>query len=102
MRQAISKTTKDSDDRNVLEFHLGVRVYPPARGGGYWRIRWEERRQPKDTSAKDQAAAIKKAQDIVERLRPSAPTELAERRAHIWSPTTSTRPGGRHGWRSGR
>jgi len=52
--------------------------------------------------AKDQAAAIKKAQDIVERLRRSVPTELAERRAHSWSPTTSTRPGGRHGWRSGR
>lgn len=73
----MSKASKDSEDRNVLEFELGVRVYPPARDGGYWRIRWEERRQPKDTSAKDQTSAIKKAQDIVERLRRSVPTELA-------------------------
>lgn len=77
MRQVMSKASKDSEDRNVLEFELGVRVYPPARDGGYWRIRWEERRQPKDTSAKDQTSAIKKAQDIVERLRRSVPTELA-------------------------
>jgi integrase len=76
MRQVMSKASKDSEDRNVLEFELGVRVYPPKRDGGYWRVRWEERRQPKDTSAKDQTAAIKKAQDIVERLRRSVPTEL--------------------------
>ncbi len=80
----MSKTTKGSDDRNVLEFDLGVRVYPPARSGGYWRIRWEERRQPKDTSAKDQAAAIEKAQGIVERLRRSVPTELGRAKgAHL-------------------
>lgn len=72
----MSKTPKELEDRNVLEFDLGVRVYPPKRAGGYWRIRWEERRQSKDTLAKDQAAAIKKAQDIVERLRRSVPTEL--------------------------
>lgn len=84
MRQVMSKASKDTEDRNVLEFDLGVRVYPPAREGGYWRIRWEERRHSKDTSAKDQAAAIKKAQDIVERLRRSVPTELGRARgAHL-------------------
>jgi integrase len=72
----MSNTPKDSEERTVLEFDLGVRAYPPKRDGGYWRVRWEERRQPKDTSAKDQTAAIKKAQDIVERLRRSVPTEL--------------------------
>jgi hypothetical protein len=41
MRQAMSKTTKGGADRSVLEFDLGVRVYPPARVDGYWRIRWE-------------------------------------------------------------
>jgi len=69
MRQSMKDTAKGSEDRSVLEFDLGVRIYPPSREGGYWRVRWEERRQAKDTSAKDQAAAIKKAQDIVERLR---------------------------------
>jgi hypothetical protein len=102
MRQLMSKTSKDSEDRNVLEFDLGVRIYPPSRAGGYWRIRWEERRQPKGTSAKDQPAAIKKAQDIVERLRRSVPTNAAAPRASTWWPTTSIRPGGRRGWRSGR
>jgi hypothetical protein len=43
-------------ERNVLEFDFGVRAYAPVQPGGYWRIRWEECRQPKDTSAKDQAA----------------------------------------------
>ena len=65
---------------------------PPARDGGYWRIRWEARRQPKDTSAKDQPSAIKKAQDIVERLRRSVPTELRRAKgehlvAHYLDPT---------------
>jgi integrase len=72
----MSSASKDPEDRQVLEFDLGVKVYPPKREGGYWRVRWEERRQPKDTPAKDQTAAIKKAQDIVERLRRSVPTEL--------------------------
>ncbi|HVL32238.1 MAG TPA: hypothetical protein VM600_01495, partial [Actinomycetota bacterium] len=77
-------SSKGSEDRNVLEFDLGVRIYPPSREGGYWRIRWEERRQAKDTSAKDQAAAIKKAQDVVERLRRSVPTELGRAKgAHL-------------------
>lgn len=92
MRQVMSKQPKDSEDRSVLEFDIGVRVYPPTRAGGYWRIRWEERRQAKDTSAKDQTAAIKKAQDIVERLRRSVPTELGRAKgehlvAHYLDPT---------------
>ena len=92
----MSKASKDSEDRNVLEFDLGVRVYPPARDGGYWRIRWEERHQPKDTSARDQAAAIGKAQDIVERLRRSVPTEFGRAKgahlvAHYLDPTRGRR-----------
>ena len=64
------------DDRNVLEFDFGVRVYPPAKPEGYWRVRWEERRKPKDTTARNRSAAIAKASEIVERLARSAPTEL--------------------------
>ena len=84
MRKSMSKTAKGSEEREVLEFDLGVRVYPPSRDGGYWRIRWDERRQGKDTTAKNQAAAIRKAQDIVERLRRSVPTELGRAKgAHL-------------------
>lgn len=55
---------------------MGVRVYPPSRPDGYWRLRWEERRRAKDTTARDQTAAIAKANEIVERLVRSSPTEL--------------------------
>lgn len=90
MRQSMSKTTKGSEDRNVLEFDLGFvstrRAATAATG-----IRWEERRQANDTSAKDQIAAIEKAQDVVERLRRSIRTELGRAKgAHlvgqIWDP----------------
>jgi integrase len=66
----------ESDERNVLEFDHGVRAYPPANPGGYWRIRWDERRKRKDTTASSRSAAIAKASEIVERLGRSAPTEL--------------------------
>jgi integrase len=52
----------------VLEFDHGVRAYPPAVPGGLWRLRWEEHHRRRDTTAKDRAAAIAKAGDIVERL----------------------------------
>jgi integrase len=70
----------DAQGRNVLEFDMGVRVYPPSRPGGYWRLRWEERRRAKDTTARDQASAIVKANEIVARLARSAPTELGKAR----------------------
>jgi len=54
--------------REVLEFDLGVRVYPPAAAGGYWRVRWDEQRRHRDTSARTRADAIAKATELVERL----------------------------------
>jgi integrase len=66
----------ESEERNVLEFDHGVRAYAPAKPDGYWRIRWEERRKRKDTTAANRTAAIAKASEIVERLGRSAPTEL--------------------------
>jgi len=57
---------------------MGVHVYPPSRPDGYWRLRWEERRRAKDTTARDQTAAIAKANEIVERLVRSSPTELGK------------------------
>jgi integrase len=66
----------DDGERNVLEFDFGVRAYQPVQPGGYWRLRWEERRSRKDTTAKTRSAAIAKATEIVERLARSAPTEL--------------------------
>lgn len=66
----------DDGERDVLEFDFGVRAYPPVNPDGYWRLRWEERRTRKDTTAKSRTAAIAKASEIVERLARSAPTEL--------------------------
>jgi integrase len=66
----------DDGERNVLEFDFGVRAYPPVNPDGYWRLRWEERRTRKDTTARTRTAAIAKATEIVERLARSAPTEL--------------------------
>jgi len=45
------RSNQKSSDREVLEFDFGVRVYPPANNGGYWRIRWEERHRGRDTTA---------------------------------------------------
>lgn len=66
----------EDGERNVLDFDFGVRAYPPVDAGGYWRIRWEERRTRKDTTAKNRTAAIAKASEIVDRLARSAPTAL--------------------------
>ena len=70
------KSNQTPDDREVLEFDFGVRVYPPASDGGYWRIRWEERHRYRDTAARDRTKALAKATEIVERFARSAPTEL--------------------------
>lgn len=69
-RMAKRVTTKEADqfDREVLEFEFGVRAYPPTKPGAYWRIRWEEDRRARDTTANSRAAAVAKATDIVERL----------------------------------
>lgn len=74
------RSNQKAVDREVLEFDFGVRVYPPAKDGGYWRIRWEERHRGRDTTARDRGAAIAKASEIVERLARSAPTALAKTR----------------------
>ena len=66
-----------SQQREVLEFDLGVRVYPLAHGGGYWRVRWQEKRKCRDTSARSCADAVAKASELVERLARSTPTDLA-------------------------
>jgi integrase len=62
----------------VFEFDHGVRVYPPTTPGGAWRIRWRERHVRRDTSAKDQRAAIAKATEIVERLSIGSSAELVK------------------------
>jgi hypothetical protein len=76
----VSNNNDGSQKREVLEFDFGVRVYPPASDGGYWRIRWEERHRGRDTTARNRSAAIAKASDIVERLARSAPTALGRAR----------------------
>ena len=65
-------------NRDVLEFDNGVRAYPPAHAGGYWRIRWEEAGRRRDTSARTQADAIAKAGELVERLSRGTDTDLAK------------------------
>jgi integrase len=76
----VSNNNHGSQKREVLEFDFGVRVYPPAKDGGYWRVRWEERHRGRDTTARERAAAIAKASEIVERLARSAPTALGRAR----------------------
>lgn len=78
MARHVKDPKTEAQGRYVLEFDLGVRVYPPSRPDGYWRIRWEERRRAKDTTARDERSAIAKATEIVERLVRSAPTELGK------------------------
>ena len=55
--------TDNSDGSEVLEFEHGVRAYPPRHPDGYWRIRWEEDRRRRDTTARNRADAIAKATD---------------------------------------
>jgi integrase len=74
------KNAQQQPVREVLEFDLGVRVYPPSANGQYWRIRWEERHRRRDTTASTRAAAIGKARELVERLARSAPTDLGKAR----------------------
>lgn len=97
------KMRKDQNQhqREVLEFDHGVAAYPPGESGGYWRIRWEESRRRRDTTAKSRSAAIAKATEIVERLARSTPTELGRARgtdlvAHYLDP--QRRPPRVHQW----
>src|SRR4051794_41347840 len=64
-------------DREVFEFHSGVRVYPPGDRSAYWRIRWEEAGRRRDTSARSRTEAIAKATELVERLGRGTATDLA-------------------------
>lgn len=100
MAQKMRKAEGD-DDREVLEFDHGVAVYPPKEPEGYWRIRWEEARRRRDTTARSRSAAIAKASEIVERLARSTPTELGRARgrdlvAHFLDP--ARRPPRVHQW----
>jgi hypothetical protein len=97
--------TSDKQDNEGLRRpqRLGVRsrrAGVPARGGGYWRSRWEERRQPKDTSAKDRPLRSRRSRTsssgCAGPCRPSSPSEGRT------SGRPLPRPSGRHGWRSGR
>ncbi|MDQ3757623.1 MAG: tyrosine-type recombinase/integrase [Actinomycetota bacterium] len=63
-------------DHEAVDFGYDVRAYPPSSPGGYWRIRWEEAGRRRDTTAKDRAAAMSKANEIVERLTAGASTDL--------------------------
>ncbi len=65
------------DHTEVLEFEHGVRAYPPRQPGAYWRLRWEEQRRSKETTARSRAEAIAKATEIVERLASGVGTEVA-------------------------
>ena len=68
------------DTTEVLEFEHGVRAYPPRQKGAYWRLRWEEERRRKETTATNRADAIAKASEIVERLASGVGTEVANAR----------------------
>lgn len=94
---------KDSgrNEREVLEFDHGVVAHPPTTPDGYWRVRWEESRRRRDTTARTRSAAIAKATEIVERLSRSTPTELGRARgadlvAHYLDP--QRRPPRVHQW----
>jgi integrase len=76
----MSETQAVTQAREVLGFDHGVRAYAPSTNGGYWRLRWEEQRRRRDTTAPNRAAAIAKAGEIVERLGRAAPTELGRAR----------------------
>jgi integrase len=76
----MSESQAVTQAREVLDFDLGVRAYAPSTDGGYWRIRWEEQRRRRDTTAPTKTAAIAKAAEIVERLGRAAPTELGRAR----------------------
>ena len=68
------------DATEVLEFEYAVRAYPPRKPGAYWRLRWEEERKRKETTATSRAQAVAKATEIVERLASGVGTEVANAR----------------------
>lgn len=76
----MDNTHAATQPREVLDFDLGVRAYAPSTEGGYWRIRWDEQRRRRDTTAPTKPAAIVKAAEIVERLGRAAPTDLGRAR----------------------
>ena len=81
----------DTDHTEVLEFEHGVRAYPSRKPGAYWRLRWEEERHRKETTARNRAEAVAKATEIVERLASGVGTEAANARgaelvAHFLDP----------------
>ncbi len=80
-----------NDGTEVLEFEHSVRAYPPNKPGGYWRLRWDEERRRKETTARSRAEAIAKATEIGERLSSGVGTEVANARgadliAHFLDP----------------
>lgn len=90
-----------ADERAALEFEGGVRAYPPAREGDYWRVRWEEAGRRRDTTARSRPEAIAKAAELVERLGRGSLTDLArasgaELVAHYLDP--ARRPARGHAW----
>src|SRR5687768_16264435 len=74
--EGMENTTSKASE--VFEFDHGVRVYPPTTPGGPWRIRWHERHVRRDTSAKNQRAAIAKATEIVDRLSIGSSADLVK------------------------
>lgn len=64
--------------REVLEFDYGVRICPPTRPDGYWRVRWDEAHRHRDTTARTRTDGIGKASEIVERLGRGMSTDLAK------------------------
>ena len=70
----------DPHRRDVLEFDLGVLVYPPSAPAGYWRIRWFEDGRRRDTTARNREVAVAKAGAIVERLLAGVPTSRGRSR----------------------
>lgn len=55
----------------------GVRAYPPARPGGYWRLRWVEGGRRRDTTARSREEALGRAAEVVEGLARGRPTDWA-------------------------
>lgn len=89
----------DPADREVIEFDHGVRAYEPTAAGGYWRLRWEEAGRRRETTARDRATIIAKAEETVERLVLGTDTALARSKgadliAHYLDPQRRT-PRGR-------
>lgn len=59
----------------VLEFNHGVRAYAPTSPRAYWRIRWQESGQRRETTAPSREVAIAKAAALVTRLDRAVPTD---------------------------